>query len=332
MVDNPSQNYGMMLRLLSESHYRCLLFASSDHPDASLHPKIAVTYLPEDTACFTYQNGLCDGMDALIGDCVPCGYDTSNFGDSQEMNALAWTNNGHASNHRSLIKWNFDNIPSNATVISADLTLFYNPSSVNAGGLHSATSGTNDAYLLKVTSSWDENTVTWNNQPTTTTVNQVYLPASISPTQDYTNIDVTALVQDLISDPNANNGLMLQLLTESYYRCLLFASSDHPDASKHPKLNLCYTVLDNAISEYASGSDEFSIYPNPNTGSFTITLKDLKNSNQIEIFNSIGELVYSNYKIDHSSDKQLNFSFASGIYFARLIGKDKSLTKKIVIN
>ena len=33
-----------MLRLQTEQHYRNMVFASSDHPDASLHPELEVTY------------------------------------------------------------------------------------------------------------------------------------------------------------------------------------------------------------------------------------------------------------------------------------------------
>src|SRR5205823_1863887 len=63
-----------------------------------------------------------------------------------------------------------------------------------------------------------------------------------SPSQDYTNIDVTALVQDMITNPTSNYGLMLQLVDDTAYRKLIFASSDNADPAKHPKLDICYTV------------------------------------------------------------------------------------------
>ncbi len=331
-VNNPSLNNGMMIKLISESYYRCLLFASSDHPNPALHPKLEITYSPKDTSCFTFQPESCDGIDALIGDCVPCGYDTSNFGNTEEMNALAWTNGGAISNHRSLIKWNFDNIPTNATIISADLSLFFNPTSGNAGGLHSTTSGPNDSYLQKITSPWDEYTVTWNNQPSTTNVNQAYLPASITSTQDYTNIDVTALIQDLVNNPNANWGLMLKLDSESYYRCLLFASSDHPDRNLHPKLDVCYSVIDNAVTETSNVKNVFKVYPNPSNGSFNLSFHSIKGKSDLEIFNSIGEVVYSKNLEELNSDMQLQLSLASGIYMARLTNNNKSYTQKVTIN
>ncbi len=43
-VNTPSLNFGMMLKQISESPYRKLIFASSDHPDVSLHPRLEVSY------------------------------------------------------------------------------------------------------------------------------------------------------------------------------------------------------------------------------------------------------------------------------------------------
>jgi len=102
-------------------------------------------------------------------------------------------------------------------------------------GQHSQLDGSNASVIQRITQEWDENTVTWNNQPATTEVNQVNVPASSAPDQNY-EINVTQLIQDIIYDPENGHGLMLKLETESYYRSLIFASSDNPDTSLHPKL------------------------------------------------------------------------------------------------
>src|SRR5262249_35786347 len=148
---------------------------------------------------FKPDDSECGGKDALIADCVPCGYDTSNWGLHPDFAAAAWTNMGNPSNERSLVQFDLSSIPPSAQITSALLSLFHNPTPASAPG-HSQLSGPNDALLQRITSTWDEMTVTWNTQPTTTTQNQVTLPPSTSATQDYTNIDVTALVQDMVNN------------------------------------------------------------------------------------------------------------------------------------
>lgn len=44
MVNNPSTNYGFMLKLQTEATYRDMLFASSDNADSTLWPELIVTY------------------------------------------------------------------------------------------------------------------------------------------------------------------------------------------------------------------------------------------------------------------------------------------------
>ena len=111
----------------------------------------------------TLQPDSAHGKDALIADCIPCGYTYSNYGDFVEFNALSWTMNSNVAIHRSLIQFDFSTIPTNSLVQSATLTLFFDPNSSNAFGLHSNLSGSNDAYLQKINSPWDEHLVTLNN-------------------------------------------------------------------------------------------------------------------------------------------------------------------------
>jgi hypothetical protein len=177
------------------------------------------------------------GKDAELFSCVPCGYNNQNYGNKKDLNAIAWTNSGNSSNIRSLIQFNLSSIPANAVVTSALLSLYYNPTS--SEGTHS---GTNTALLQRVTSSWGELTVTWDTQPTTTTVNQVTLPSGSSSTQNYPDINVTAIVQQMVTNPSTNFGFMLRQQTETIYRKMIFASSDHPTAALRPKLVVTYTL------------------------------------------------------------------------------------------
>jgi hypothetical protein len=177
------------------------------------------------------------GVDAGIFDCVPCGYNNHNFGDIAEFSAIATTNGGN-SNARALIYFDLSAIPEGSVITSATLSLYYAHSAGN--GDHRYQWGSNSCKLQRVTSPWDEHTVTWDTQPTVTSTNQAILPASTTETQDYPNINVTKLVADMTADQSKNYGMMLRLQTEEIYRQLIFASSDHADATKRPKLVVKY--------------------------------------------------------------------------------------------
>src|SRR6266496_3176044 len=121
------------------------------------------------------KNDACSGKDAIIADCVPCGYDNMNFGTLDEFAAIAWTNNGNPSNERGLIQFDLTAIPQASTIVSAQLSLFHNPNPASGNPGHSQMSGSNDALLQRITSTWDESTVTWNTQPAITNQNEVNL-------------------------------------------------------------------------------------------------------------------------------------------------------------
>jgi hypothetical protein len=165
---------------------------------------------------------------------------SQNYGTIAEMNALAWTVSGSPVTTRGIIQFDLTTIPSGSVINSATLYLYHNPTSSNANAQHQSSSGSNEGVVKRIITSWDESTVTWNTQPNVTDVNQVTIPQSSSPTQDYT-LDVTALVQDMVNNPATSYGFQIRLVTESYYRSLIFASSDHTDPTNHPKLVVNYT-------------------------------------------------------------------------------------------
>lgn len=99
-------------------------------------------------------------------------------------------------------------------------------------------SGSNESYIEMIIEDWDEHLITYNNAPSATTENQVYLPESTHNLQNYDSIDVTVLVQEMIANPGADFGFMLRLITEEPVRTLCFASSDYGIDSLRPKLTI----------------------------------------------------------------------------------------------
>lgn len=177
-----------------------------------------------------------------------------NQGSHHDFSAITWTNQGRRVTCRSVIDFDLSSIPSNTVIQSAHLSLYNNPTSPNNwgnhsnGGRHCNKNVSNAAVLRRITSKWDEFTVTWNNQPSTTTVNEVSLARSKKQNQDYTDINVTSLVQDMVNAPASSFGFMISLETEELYRCLILASSDNPDPSKHPKLVITYSAPIEALA------------------------------------------------------------------------------------
>ncbi|MBS1635726.1 MAG: DNRLRE domain-containing protein [Bacteroidetes bacterium] len=178
------------------------------------------------------------GKDALLTTLAPYG----NYGNHPDFLATAWTNSGVPVTCRSLIAFDLTGILPGTNVIHASLELFHYNSSANVG--HSTLSGPNDATLYRVTTNWNEHTVCWNTQPSHTPVNSVLIPASSSSTQNYT-LNVTSLVQDMINDPANSYGFMFMENTESYYRSMLFASSDESNPLLHPRLTI---ILSGAVN------------------------------------------------------------------------------------
>lgn len=280
------------------------------------------TLLAQNT--LTLRPDAASGKDAYIRDLSPY----TNYGSHTDYSAHSWTNGGIPVTCRSLLEFDLSSIPSGSIITTAKLSLYHSYNSSNSG--HSSQSGSNEAVLQRITQNWDEQTVTWNNQPSTTNINEVTLGQSTSNNQDYLDIDVTGLVQDMIYDTSNTGGFLLKLKTESHYRSMKFASSDNIDSNLHPMLVVSYTLttgLNNVDKEKAN----FQIAPNPANGQFVqINMDQFLGEKTIQLINTIGELVYETTTSVEAY--QLNIqNLSSGIYFVRTSTKNQLVTKKLII-
>jgi hypothetical protein len=143
--------------------------------------------------------------------------------------------------NRVAIDFDLSTIPPNAIIDSALLNLYFNSTSpyLNVIGLEGH-SGENSFVIEKIIEEWEENTITWRNQPATTTDHQVFVEDFDDGPRDYENIDITKLVYDLYQYPDSTFGLMIKHQVEEPYKVTFFASSDHPDKSKRPMLSIYY--------------------------------------------------------------------------------------------
>ncbi len=201
--------------------------------------------------------------------------------------------------NRALIKFDLSSIPAGASIESAYLNLY----SLSPAHLHSGSN--NSALIERVTTDWSESAVSWITQPPSPGQNGVILPASTSSSQDYLDIDVTTLVQEMHSIENY--GFSLKLLNETVTNVLYFASSDYADANKHPKLVVTYSFRDHSNGMAELMQNNFTIYPNPTDGKITIVSANASftDKDNIKLYNMLGELVFES-KLEKETELDLS--------------------------
>ncbi|MEO5570952.1 MAG: DNRLRE domain-containing protein [Bacteroidia bacterium] len=296
------------------------------------------------TTTITLQPGPTDGKDAEVFGCVPCGYDVRNFGDKKDLDAIAWTNNGNVTNVRSLFQFDLSSIPAGATIVDARLSL-YNYAASQEGDHFTTIFHPNKSKLQRITSPWDEHTVTWNTQPTVTKHNRLLLSETTSPNQDFTDIRCIKLVQDMIDHPATSFGFRLKIRIEHQFKKLIFASSDNPDASIRPKLVVTYSgpgpkIISPEVSDLRTEmSDEsdpaFEIFPNPVKDVLTVSYESDENTSaSLKIFGIAGNEIYSRSMELAAGDNDFQLKtnvWMKGIYFVTITTSKEVLTKKLIV-
>lgn len=157
---------------------------------------------------------------------------------SIEEPLAAWTIGGTPVTLRDLIKFDLSTIPSNATILTADLYLYSDTIPKN-GDLVNANSGADNSVLVQqVATAWDPTTLNWFNQPAGLTANEVIIPST---TQSFLNVDVNVkgLIAPMVST-GANYGFKLMLNSEVEFTSRIFCSSYYSVASRHPRLVITY--------------------------------------------------------------------------------------------
>jgi hypothetical protein len=85
---------------------------------------------------------------------------------------------------------------------------------------------------------------------------------------------------------------------------------------------------DVVLSDIPNDND-IQLFPNPNSGSFTIGNTDISKIQQIQVFNPIGQNVYS---VENPDNNMINLpSGAKGTFFVKITTQTESVVKKIMV-
>jgi hypothetical protein len=202
---------------------------------------------------------------------------------------------GGVNTSRTLLQFDLSSIPVNATVLGAFLTLSASgPTGIGDVGQVGST-GQNASKLYRITSSWNDNTVTWNTQPSFTTMNAAPLAQSTYSLENYININVTALVQDMVADPANSFGFLLKVDNETPSRGLCFYGGLVSQQDKRPQLVVIYGDCGQIGIDEVSGDDgNLRLTPNMTSPGSTIELnlggKFSGNANVL-LYDALGQIV-----------------------------------------
>ena len=181
------------------------------------------TYSPELTTIL--KPGSEEGKDVYVA---------STLADTNFDEDFLWLGNWHSLVERIYIQFDLNTIPKNARVIDANLTLYQ---------YHSAGTTTLNVGLYQVMDDWDECTITWDMQPTSSSKAETFL---IIPDDNFIwrNWGIDDLVQGWLDVSIDNYGMLLKDTDEiSIDRLVSFRSSDYTDdPDKCPTLMIKYYI------------------------------------------------------------------------------------------
>ena len=163
------------------------------------------------------------------------------FNDTQYGICLKMTDddiNGFGTCHTYLY-FDLGDIPSDAIIDTAVLKL-------SSLGAVNQTSGTLYGSIYKISESWSENTLTWNNQPDSSFIYVFQISGKYWTTF---TIDITSLVYSWVNGYSMNNGLCLKTGSGGEYKTAL--SSEYPNASSVylPQIEITYSGIPTYSSE-----------------------------------------------------------------------------------
>ena len=234
IINNESSQNTTAKGLISGSYLFQLLVIDKSGSSATDTVRVTVKPSNQMTLDLTPGNNSYEIPLALLGSA-----DATNKTSIEEP-LSAWTIDGVPVTVRSLLKFDLSTIPSNATIVSADLYMYSDTIPKNGDKVNANSANNNSFVVQQVATSWDPASVNWFNQPSGLTANQVVVPSTTSPFLNL-DINVAPLIASMVST-NQNYGFKLTLQSEVEYTSRIFCSSYYSDATRHPRLVVKYVI------------------------------------------------------------------------------------------
>lgn len=173
-------------------------------------------------------------------------------------------------------------------------------------------------YTITVT---DNNNVTATSSVTITQPNALTVVTHTKP--DYGNGDGAAWVNvsggtrpyTYLWNPTFNSTDSITGQFTGKYCCTITDANGCSDT-------VCVTIILAGINSITSSSGLITIYPNPGNGEFTIQSSVVSGKSSVEVYNTLGQLVFSEWSIIHYP-LSINLSNQpNGVYFYRVLNED----------
>lgn len=262
-------------------------------------------------------------------------YPNTNFGTDENTLASAWTINAQFVTLRAYFNFALPQLPLGSVINNATVYFKYNPNTTISQG-NSYYPGSpyfdlNDGGIYRIEQAWAPSTITWNNQPSYSNLNNVWVPFSTAQTQDL-QVDITPLVNDSYLYPAISHGFVFKMMSETIYRCQVYASSNHPNPALHPKLVICYTTTSsNATNDVAKELGvKIDCIPQ---GGIRISNPSHTMLNEVCIYALDGSLI-ERIRLNNREEQktvQVTRALANGLYVVRLQTEKGSVCSKMPV-
>lgn len=99
-------------------------------------------------------------------------------------------------------------------------------------------------------------------------------------------------------------------------------------------ISYAFTIGDITNVEENKSISEINIFPNPNSGLFTLDIVGLHGATSINVYSSVGELIHSNQlDLQGVFAQEINLNgHADGIYFIKITNDKETIIKKVIKN
>ncbi|MCC7454114.1 MAG: DNRLRE domain-containing protein, partial [Crocinitomix sp.] len=256
-------------------------------------------------------------QDAFVGN---GGIENTNFGSQDRLNVFYDKSSTIAKVFRSFISYDLSSIPANAIIVDAKLKLVTH--TVNNTISH-------PIYVQRVNQSWSSSTVTWNNQPSVITSDQLsFTHAQTSGTGTH-QLNVTAHVQKMVKDPSTNQGWRIRLQSESGASTfgLMYHSSEATSSGNRPVLTVEYVLplsLTPTVSHCTPGNSDGSFSVAVSGGSTTSLgniyfYKTVRDTTQIGVATLVNAKTTNNIQYNATTKTITGENLSPGIYLLRVL-------------